>query len=164
MGTTGVVQSFERVSDEDGEGVEVTVEIAGSDVTDAAEHFANSGDDAPPLPGDFAALSDAPGKGSRRVGGYVDPKNQGKALGGEKRIYARTPDGILIAEIWIHGDGMIEIKGGRYKIGSVEIDSDGNITTPGEITAKAGTPAMVTLTQHKHPTGTGPSGPAIPGG
>jgi hypothetical protein len=29
MGTTAVVQSFERVSDDDGEGVDVTIEVAG---------------------------------------------------------------------------------------------------------------------------------------
>lgn len=169
MSTIAVVQSFERVTDENGEGADITVEAAGEEgAVDEAEHFANSGDDAPPLKGDFAALSDAPGKGSQRVAGYVDPKNKGKALAGEKRIYARAPDGSVAAEIWIHGDGLVEITalaaGGRYKIGKVEIDANGNLTTPGEITAKFGTPAKVTLTAHTHPTGTGPSGPAIPGG
>jgi hypothetical protein len=167
MGTTAVVQSFERVSDEDGEGVDVKIETAGEDNVDEAEHFANVGDDAPPLKGDFAAVSEAPGAGSLRVAGYVDSKNPGKALGGEKRIYARSADGAPVAEIWLHGDGLVEITalapGGRYKIGKVEIDQDGNIKTPGEVTAKADTPAMVTLTQHIHPTGTGPSGPATPG-
>jgi hypothetical protein len=168
MSELAVVQSFERVSDDDGEGVDVRLEFAESAEPQDAEHFANSGDDAPPLKDDFAAVEAAPGKGSKRVVGYVDAKNKGKALGGEKRIYARAPNGTVAAEIWIHGDGLVEITalaaGGRYKIGKVEIDGDGNISTPGEVTAKAGTPALVTLTQHKHPTGTGPSGPAIPGG
>jgi len=168
MGTTAVVQSFERTVDDDGNGSDVKVEVAGEDFVDSAEHFANSGDDSPPLKGDFAALDDAPGKGSQRTTGYVDSKNAGKALPGEKRIYARDADGVVVAELWMNvTEKVIDVQGlapgWKYRLGKLEIDEDGNLTTPGEITAKAGTPQLVTLTQHIHPTGTGPSGPATPG-
>lgn len=166
MGTTAVVTGTERVSDDDGEGLIVTYDEHGA-APEEAEHYAPAGDDSPPLPGDFPAVDDAPGRGNKRITGYVDSKNKGKALEGEKRVYARAADGSVAAEIWLHGDGLVEIlslkPGGKYKIGKVEIDEDGNITTPGEVTAKADTPAKVTLTQHIHPTGTGPSGPATPG-
>jgi hypothetical protein len=183
MGTTAVVQSFERVSDENGNGVDVKIETAGADNVDEAEHFANCGDDAPPLPGDFAAISDAPGKGSLRVGGYADAKNLGKALGGEKRIYARSSDGTLVAEIWLKGDGSIHVEaiqsgsdvtistlqsGGKINLNGVQIDTSGNVTVPGKVnatgevtTSAAGAP--VKLSTHIHPTGTGPSGPPQPG-
>lgn len=165
---TGIVQSVERVTTDDGLPlVEITVDAGGGELL-TLEHFADGGEDSLPLPGDVVAISDSTGAGALRASGYVDTKNAGEALGGEKRIYGRVPDGSSIAGfVRIHGDGVIEIKGlaagESYKIGKVLIDKDGNITTPGEITAKAGTPALVTLTQHTHPTGTGPSGPAIPG-
>lgn len=166
MTDSAPVQSFERVSDENGEAVEIKVDPVGGPLL-TIENFPPLGDDAPPLSTDVAAIKEATGTGTAQAVGYQDVKNKGKALGGEKRMYGRAPDGTVAAEIWIHGDGLVEITalaaGGRYKIGKVEIDADGNLTTPGEITAKAGTPALVTLTGHIHPTGTGPSGPATPG-
>jgi hypothetical protein len=166
MGTTAIVTATERVSDDEGEGLVVTLDPHGA-ALDEAEHYAPAGDDAPPLPGDFAAVDAAPGRGNQRTTGYVDPKNKGQALPGEKRIYSRTPDGSVAGFVWFHGDGLVEIKGlaagERYKIGVVEIDAQGNITTPGEITARAGGAGKVTLTKHIHPTGTGPSGTPTPG-
>lgn len=167
MTDVAAVQSFERVTDDNGEAVDVKVdEVDGPLLT--LEHFAPCGDDAPPLDSDFAAVKEATSTGTAQAVGYQDPKNRGKALGGEKRFYARSPsDGSVVAEGWLHGDGLIEFTtlktGVCFKLGLVEIDDQGNITTPGEITAKAGTPALVTLTKHFHPTGTGPSGPATPG-
>jgi hypothetical protein len=65
-----------------------------------------------------------------------------------------------------HGDGLVEIKGlpagEAYQIGPVRIDKQGNITTPGEITAKANT-APVKLSTHLHDSGTGPTKPPTPG-
>lgn len=164
---TGIVQSVERITTDDGLPlVEVTVDAGGGELL-TLEHFADSGDDSLPIAGDVVAISESTGQGALRTAGYVDTKNAGAALGGEKRFIGRAPDGTLAAFIHVHGDGLIEIKGllagEAYKIGKVLIDKDGNITTPGEITAKAGTPQLVTLTQHAHTTGTGPSGPAIPG-
>jgi hypothetical protein len=168
MGTTAVVQSFERVSDEDGEGVDVKLEPAGeTGPLDEAEHFASSGDDAPPLPKDFAAVSDAPGRGSKRVTGYVDPKNAGTALGGEKRIYARDPvDGSVVAEIWLKGTGDISIvsikSGGKIILNGVGIDQQGNIKAPGDVTAMSAGPG-VKLSTHLHGSGTGPTTAPTPG-
>lgn len=165
MGTTVVVESFERISDDNGYAVEVKVDPSGG-AKDECEHYACLGEDSPPLLGDFGAADDAPGAGGQRIVGYLDALNEGKALGGEKRIYGRTPDGELAGEVWIHGDGLIEIMslrpGGRYKIGKVLIDENGNITTPGEITGKSDT-TPVKLSTHLHPTGVGPSDKPTPG-
>lgn len=161
---TAIVQLVERGAEDKGNGLNVRVD-EGSGQLLTLEHLAPSGDDAPPLPGDFVGVKD--GAAKAHAVGYVDQKNPAKALDGEKRIYARASDGTVAAEIWLHGDGLIEITaiaaGGRYKIGKLEIDADGNLTTPGEITAKAGTPALVTLTQHTHGTGIGPTTPPSPG-
>ena len=166
MGTTAEVKSFERVKDDNGFGVDVKVDSGGDNLT-TAEHCAPCGIDCPPLPGDFAALIDAAGEGSQAVGGYIDSKNEGKAFGGEVRLVARAPDGSVAVELWFHGDGLVEITslkpGGKYKIGKVQIDENGNLTTPGEITAKAGTAGLVTLSGHQHGSGTGPTTAPIPG-
>ncbi len=165
MTDSAPVQSFERITDENGEAVEVKVDpVDGPLLT--IENFPPCGDDAPPLSTDNAAIKEATGTGTAQAVGYQDPKNKGKALGGEKRMYGRAPDGTVAAEIWIHGDGLVEITalaaGGRYKIGKVEIDADGNLTTPGEITAKVDT-TPVKLSTHIHPTPSGPSSPPTPG-
>lgn len=164
---TAVVQSFARVAGDDGPLVDVQVDTGGGQLL-TLEHVADCGEDAPPLAGDFVAISESTGQGAARSAGYVDPKNAGVALGGEKRIYARVPaDGTLAGFIWIHGDGLIEIvglaAGQAYKIGKVLIDAAGNITTPGEITAKAGTAASVGLSTHLHGSGTGPTTAPTPG-
>lgn len=164
---TGLVQSFERVTTEDGtELVEVTIDAGGGELL-VLEHVAECGEDAPPLAGDYAAIGDSTGQGAVRSAGYTDTKNAGVALGGEKRTYGRAPDGTLAGFIWIHGNGLIELvglaSGQAYKIGKVMIDADGNITTPGEVTAKAGTPASVGLSTHLHDSGTGPTAPPTAG-
>ncbi len=165
---TGLVQSFERVTKDDGTNVvEVKADAGGGEIL-VIEHGADGGDDAPPLAGDYAAIGDSTGSGAVRSAGYSDTKNPGKALGGEKRIYARNPDdGSVVAEIWLKGNGDIAIKSiradGKINLNGVEIDQDGNIKAPGEITAKAETPQMVTLTQHTHGSGTGPTTAPIPG-
>ncbi len=164
---TGVVQSFERITTDDGASlIEVTIDAGGGEIL-KVEHVADAGDDSPPLPGDFVAISESTGQGALRAAGYVDAVNPGEALGGEKRIYGRVPDGTSIAGYFrIHGDGLIEIKGlaagEAYKIGKVTIDKDGNITTPGEITAKSDS-APVNLSTHLHGSGTGPTTAPTPG-
>lgn len=166
---TGLVQSFERVTADDGTPlVDVTLDAGGGELL-TIEHVDSCGEDAPPLAGDYAAIGESTGQGAVRSAGYTDAKNAGKALGGEKRIFARDPSGAVVAELWMNVtekvvDVQALVPGWRYRFGKLEIDEDGNLTTPGEITAKAGTPQLVTLTQHTHPTGVGPSGPAIPGG
>ena len=158
---TGIVQLFERVVIDGVPLVEVQVDAGGGELL-TLEHVDSCGNDAPPLPGDSAAIGESSGEGAARSAGYADTKNEGVALAGEKRIYGRAPDGSVAGFVWFHGDGLVEIKGlaagEKYKIGKVLIDAEGNITTPGEITVKSES-APVKVSSHLHPTGTGPSGP-----
>ncbi len=178
MGAEALVVAFERITDDDGHGVAITVDASGGPLV-KAQHFDSCGEDSPPLAGDFAAINDAPGCGAQSIAGYVDPKNLGKALGGEKRGYARDPNsGVVVCEMWQKGDGSIHIEaiksgsditistlqsGGKIHLNGVVIDAQGNVTTPGEVTAKLGT-APVKLSTHVHPTaGTGAPSPPTPG-
>ena len=166
----------------DGEdGPEVRVDNAGD--TSTAEHFAPSGCDAPPLDGDFAALTDAPGAGGQQAVGYNDTKNQGKAKPGEVRHYARDANGAIVGWFWAKGDGTVVLENeqgvlelapsgnvraskdfkieGKLEV-SGEIKAGGAIEAGGEITWNAATVPTKAST-HTHPTAMGPSGPPIPG-
>jgi len=175
---TGVVQSSERVTKDDGrELVEVTVDAGGGELL-TLEHVADAGDDSLPLPDDFAGAADSTGQGALRSAGYANTKTKGKALPGEKRIYARDPaDGSVVCEIWLKGPGKIAISalkdgadielstavsGGKVIINGVVIDKDGSIKAPGEVTAMTGG-ASVSLSTHLHPTGVGPTDKPTPG-
>jgi hypothetical protein len=162
---SGIVQLFERVVKDGVPLVEVQADAGGGELL-TLEHVDSCGEDAPPLAGDHVAISESTGEGAARSAGYADTKNPGVALGGEKRVYGRTPEGEVSGYVHFHGDGLIDIQGlaagQRYQIGKVLIDADGNITTPGDITVKADT-APVKVSTHQHPTGVGPSGPPTPG-
>lgn len=166
MGRVAEVLAFERVTDESGAHVdEVKVDPGGGAIT-TAEHFGAAGDDAPPLPGDYAALEETSGAGREQCTGYLDPKNEGRAAPGEKRIYARDAQGVLVADIWLKGNGDVELKsiraGSKIILNGVEIDQTGNITAPGEVTAM-GAAVPVNLSTHLHPTAMGPTSPPTPG-
>lgn len=147
--------------------LDVKVEIASGDNL-TADHFDSSGVDAPPLPGDNALIVEHAGEGGGAVSGYHDPKNAGTALPGERRTYARDAAGTIVAEIWAKRDGTVKITsiaaGSKLNLNGVEIDQDGNMTVPGEVTAKAASPATsVKLSTHLHPTGVGPTSAPTPG-
>ena len=171
MSRIAIVISSERVIDEGAHALDVKCDPNDGETLTAA-HFADSGDDSPPLPGDTVALEDSTGAGAEQVSGYIDPLNAGVALPGEKRIYARDEDGNIVAEIHIkrsgsilieNGEGTFEIAdSGTVTINGVTIDPDGNINAPGDVTAKADS-TPVKLSTHLHPTAMGPSGAPTPG-
>lgn len=106
MGRVAQVLSSERVEEQDATPVvEVKVDAGGGDVR-TVQHYAPAGDDALPLPGDFAALERSTGSGTEHATGYHDPKNEGKALPGEKRLYVRDEEGELVAELWLSRTGF----------------------------------------------------------
>jgi hypothetical protein len=82
----------------------------GSNDTANADHYGPSGDDSPPLPGDFAHSVEGVGNGEEQITGYHDPQNEGQALPGEKRLYARDEDGAIVGTIWLKRDGTIRIE------------------------------------------------------
>lgn len=109
----------------------------GANVT--AEHASAPGDDSHPLPGDYVAIGAASGTGRETAVGYYDPKNAGVAQAGEKRIYARTPDGAVSVEVWLKKSGECLITngagtfilepGGTFDLNGFRITPDGNGTT-----------------------------------
>jgi hypothetical protein len=178
MSGIAIVLSFERKNDEDGHGINVNLDPGGEPFT--ADHFGVPGIDAPPMRDDSAALVESHGAGQEQAVGYEDTKNAGQAQAGEIRIYARDANGAPMCTVFIRNDGRIQMSNangsielaadGPVNINGLVIDVDGNVTTPGqisadgEVTAMAVSPATsVTLSQHIHPTGVGPSSPATPG-
>jgi hypothetical protein len=159
-----VVQSIERNHDENGPVVEVIADTGGGTLL-TLEHFDGAGEDSLPLPGDLVALDESTGQGAARALGYADPKNVGTAQNGEKRLYARDPNTKEpVAELWLKSNGDIAVTSikaaGKIILNGVEIDQQGNITTRGDVTVKNDT-TPITLSVHKHGTGTGPSTPPL---
>lgn len=147
------VLASRRVHDEDGYGLDVQCDpTGGANVT--VPVFSPPGVDAVPLPGDYAALTDAPGAGAEKTSGFADVKNEGKAQPGDFRMYARKSDGSVSIELWLRSDGTLEISGGGdVTINGVVITASGEIRAPGEVTAMAITPlTAVSLSTHMHPT------------
>ncbi len=101
--TVGHVRAVEQGD----EGPLTKVDLGGDDIQ-LAEHFADCGDDSAPLLDDFAALAESPETGGLQVTGYHDGTER-KAQAGEKRIYSRNAAGEVVAEIWLHADGSIDI-------------------------------------------------------
>lgn len=139
----------------------------GGEAVCTAEHFSPPGIDSQPCQGDYFATHDGPGTGDEVVSGYHDPKEANRKAGsGEARIYARDGDGATVCEVWCKADGSVEINsiksGSVLKLNGVEIDQDGNIKAPGEITAKEGA-ASVSLSTHVHNSAMGPTSPPTAG-
>ena len=132
-----------------------------------ADHFTCSGFDSQPIKGDFFCTFSGPGTGDEIVGGYHDTNKENRKAGpGEARSYARDSNGAAVCEVFCKSDGTIEItsiaSGSKLNLNGVEIDQNGNITTPGnvlavgEVTAKDGA-ASVSLSTHIHNSAMGPT-------
>jgi hypothetical protein len=108
-----------------------------------AELFGPPGEDSPPLAGDEVSLSESDGAGEEHALGFDDTTER-KAAPGERRVYARRPDGTLACEVWLKGDGSIAItnllaqQGGTFEIredgtvviNGVEFSPTGSVTVP----------------------------------
>lgn len=121
---------------------------SGDNVT--SQHFGPSGDDSPPLPGDYAVLSNAAGTGRQSAVGYRDAKNDGEAAPGEKRIYARDASGAVIATVWINNAGEVSIFNNN---GAFTLEPNGDVVINGVRISKTGVitlPSGVILNTHYH--------------
>lgn len=167
----GAVAAFNRVVDtDDGDSIQVSVVQFDPDGDDGdADHYGPPGVDGAPIPGiDYVALADGTGTGSRNAVGYLDPKNAGKALAGEARLYSRDASGNIMAELWLKNDGSIVMSNangsmqlasdGTVNANGTIVDTSGNVLGKAEVTAKANSAASVTLSQHLHPHPFGPTG------
>jgi len=134
MGRIAKLLSFLRTSRNEAKISDVKVDPGGGpNIT--AEHFAAAGDDSHPLPGDYVALNTDSGSGRESAIGYLDPLNEPKAQPGDKRIYARDEDGVVIVEIWLKNTGEATV---LNENGSITLQPDGGaITTTPESTFDA---------------------------
>jgi hypothetical protein len=150
MGYLANVTAFERAAAGGEQTPEVTV-----DHNDGATvgHFANAGDDAPPLAGDLAFCADDAGAGGAQAVGYQDPSLAGVAAPGDKRIFARSGPGVVAVELWLKADGSLVAKNA---VGELAIDAAGNVTWKTAL----GTNGAAT---HTHGSPFGPTTAPIPG-
>ena len=123
QGYIGRVILFTRVLINGINRIDVLSDPGGGPNTTAGQ-FSDGGDDSPPLPTDSNLHVPLDKEGRTGIAGHIDTKNTGKALAGEKRIYARDPNGVTIAEVWIHGDGLIELIG---PVATVSVSAAGDI-------------------------------------
>ena len=156
MGRIGEVRGVEQSAD----GVDVKIDIGGSIIT--AEHFAPTGEDSRPLSGDFAATTSQPGAGRESAVAY-DDATEPLAGNGEVRRYARNAAGVVVAWWWLRADGTLLLE--NVAGAKLELLDDGSILVNGATVTEDGdvvTPEGVSLRNHTHPTGVGPSGPPTP--
>lgn len=184
MGRIAKLLSFVRLTRNNAKVSDVKVDPGGgANIT--AEHFSAPGDDSHPLPGDYVALNTNSGTGREDAIGYVDPLNEPKALPGDKRIYARDENGVLIVEIWLkntgeatifnangsvtlspsgsikcaNSSGSFELQaGGDFVVNGVTIDTNGNVTIPNSLTL-----AGKEIAGHDHAINSGSSAPGPTG-
>lgn len=128
MGRIAQILDFITVSKNGAKLSEAKVD-AGGGQTLQAEHFASPGDDAQPLPDDYALLVSLPRQAGYAAAGYVDPKNDQKARPGERRIYARDTNGNTIVDMWLMSDGGLQIQNNGVTVtispgGAVRADND----------------------------------------
>jgi hypothetical protein len=126
MGWLARVFGIEKKNDDGAHGVDVVVDLGGGNLA-TVEHFADPGEDSPPLTHDVAAGDDAPGQGNLQAYGYADTKNPSLASPGEKRTYARDPQGNTKCHVWQKGDGTIVIEVLNQGTAPIEIKSQGTI-------------------------------------
>jgi hypothetical protein len=161
MGSVGHIESFDRTEPaakvDPGGGALVT-----------AQHYGAPGDDAAPLPGDFAALQPCAGTGRSQALGYCDPiAANRKAAGGERRIYGRNAQGQAVCEVWCKSDGsvVIDVIDGTAPIeirsmGTIVVNSpDVRLGAGGRQVATVGDLVVGTV----HALGAAPGTPIVPG-
>lgn len=170
MGRVAKLLEFIRTLSFDANTSDAKVDNAGGDII-RAPHSGPAGDDAHPLPGDYAVLVETPRHGGFAAVGYVDPKNQQTAQAGERRIYARDPQtGDQIAQVWLKKDGTIvaENDGVTFTLspdgtartdngaGYIELKPDGVVEINGATVPTSGdviTASGVSLDNHTHAQG-----------
>lgn len=125
MGLIAKLLSFTRVVRNNAKISDVKVDPGGGpNIT--AENFAPIGDDSHPLPGDYVVTDKVVGSGREAIVGYIDPLSEPKALPGDKRIYARDENGVVIVEVWLKNTGEATI---LNENGSATLRPDGGAIT-----------------------------------
>lgn len=104
MGFVAKLKQFARATRHGVDLSEAEIDLGGGDII-TAEHFEGAGGDSHPLEGDYVATAEVPRSGGQVVVGYFDPLYKPKTLPGEKIIYARDEEGVLIVELHLKNTG-----------------------------------------------------------
>ena len=88
-----------------------------------SQYLQSSGEDAPPLPGDYQFVDEAQGTGATYALGVVDGKNALQAAPGERRTYSRNSEGAIMATFFMRADGSATISNSN---GSHTLAADGS--------------------------------------
>lgn len=165
MGLIATLLSFVRVDRNGAKTNDVTFDVNGG-VNHTADHFATPGNDSYPVVNiDYCIAVETPQSGSKAVVGYLDPVNEGKAVEGETRSYARNPsNGAPVNEVWLKNDGSVLIANdngslllrpdgsmiGSNGAGSFELNSSGNLVLSGSLIAPSAIINGVEHATHTH--------------
>lgn len=153
---------------------DIEADIGGGDLV-TSENFAPIGEDAVPLPGDQVFTVPRSGQGRDVAVGFIDPKAEQLAQGGERRLYSRDGAGAKVAQIWLKQDGSITLSndngsftlnangsmrgesGGAFfelENGGDFIANDARMTSDGDVVTSDG----ISLRQHVHTQGNDSAG------
>lgn len=129
MGLIGTVKGFARLvkGASSAQFSRVTLDT-GAGANQDTPHFSDAGDDSQPLEGDLAQASSTRATNGLSTVGYIDQKNAGITQPGEKRIYARDADGVIVASYYMQNDGTIII---QNDTATITIDPAGNFDFAG---------------------------------
>lgn len=191
MGRIAKFLSFVRFDRNGAKGAEVKLDPGGGqNIT--TPHFSAPGDDSFPLPQDIVATTIIPGSGKEAAIGYSDTLNAGITVAGEKRIYGRDADGVIVNSFHLKADGSVLLsnaegfaslgaegtfningvtidKTGEVKVGGLTIAADGTLTSTKSIesdvslTAPSAVANGKELAGHNHPITSGSSAPGPTG-
>ena len=180
MGDIGNVKTTTTTTEGDASFNNVVV-AKGSGASLTTEHFMSAGDDSKPLPDDYAVIVPIENTSNAAVVGFVDPRNTPVTEPGEKRIYSRDTEGNVVAAVHLKNDGAVEVTNaeggslvlqpsGDIVLNGVTIDTNGNITTSGDIGATKVTGStevtvgVTALSTHLHAVTTAPGSTGGPVG
>lgn len=121
MAMIGVILNFIPSPDQTVDQVEV--DLGGED-TLTVDYLMPAGEDSQPLPGDWVQLVKGKGTGKYSAVAYVDLSNPRDAAQGEKRMYARMPEGAVVSNIDMINNGRVQI---RNENGTIVLFDTGQI-------------------------------------
>ncbi len=134
-GLIGKLLSFVRAERNGAKLSDIKIDVGGGEVL-TAELAQGSGDDAVPLPDDYAMTVRAPGSGRLVVVGYVEPDAEQTAIAGERRLYSRDETRAEVAQFHLKNDGTAVLSNAN---GTFTLAADGTFTlTTGDSTLSIG--------------------------
>lgn len=128
-----------------------------------AEHFQPANMASRPLPEDYVVTVPVPGAGRVAVVAFVDPGAPDDLAPGDAMLYARDSNGARSVSVRLDSDGTLTAQNGggsltleasgNVIINGVTIDTNGNITAPGDGVFQGSTLSVAgkNVNGHTHP-------------